>query len=403
MSAENRQENTVSRWRLILGQEAEEALSGYGEGGRLALTEEELIMDAALAAIYDETGAGSSSGNAGTAKGKGAGTGRSAVHLSKWLGDVRNFFPEDVVSIIQSDAMERKGWKQLLFEPELLAAVKPDIKLIGTLLSLKGKIPEKTKDTARMLVQALVDELVKLLETDIRRAVTGALNKRQHSPLPSLSGLDWKLTIQRNLKHYDSERRIIIPERFYYFDRARRSKEWTVIVDIDQSGSMADSIIWASVIGSIFASIPALNTRVVAFDTEVVDLTEQCANDPVDMLFGIQLGGGTDIHKSVKYCEQFIEEPKKTLFIIVSDLYENGNQAGLVRRMRELREAGVRTMTLLALSDEGKPSYDERLAAQLSRDGTPCFACTPALLPALVEGALKGQDLGELAKRLGAS
>ncbi|AIQ17916.1 VWA domain-containing protein [Paenibacillus sp. FSL L8-0436] len=403
MTAENRQENTVSRWRLILGQEAEEALSGYGEGGRLALTEEELIMDAALAAIYDETGAGSSSGNAGTAKGKGAGTGRSAVHLSKWLGDVRNFFPEDVVSIIQSDAMERKGWKQLLFEPELLAAVKPDIKLIGTLLSLKGKIPEKTKDTARMLVQALVDELVKLLETDIRRAVTGALNKRQHSPLPSLSGLDWKLTIQRNLKHYDSERRIIIPERFYYFDRARRSKEWTVIVDIDQSGSMADSIIWASVIGSIFASIPALNTRVVAFDTEVVDLTEQCANDPVDMLFGIQLGGGTDIHKSVKYCEQFIEEPKKTLFIIVSDLYENGNQAGLVRRMRELREAGVRTMTLLALSDEGKPSYDERLAAQLSRDGTPCFACTPALLPALVEGALKGQDLGELAKRLGAS
>lgn len=403
MTAENRQENTVSRWRLILGQEAEEALSGYGVGGRLALTEEELIMDAALAAIYDETGAGSSSGNAGTAKGKGAGTGRSAVHLSKWLGDVRNFFPEDVVSIIQSDAMERKGWKQLLFEPELLAAVKPDIKLIGTLLSLKGKIPEKTKDTARMLVQALVDELVKLLETDIRRAVTGALNKRQHSPLPSLSGLDWKLTIQRNLKHYDSERRIIIPERFYYFDRARRSKEWTVIVDIDQSGSMADSIIWASVIGSIFASIPALNTRVVAFDTEVVDLTEQCANDPVDMLFGIQLGGGTDIHKSVKYCEQFIEEPKKTLFIIVSDLYENGNQAGLVRRMRELREAGVRTMTLLALSDEGKPSYDERLAAQLSRDGTPCFACTPALLPALVEGALKGQDLGELAKRLGAS
>ncbi|MEK5028944.1 VWA domain-containing protein [Paenibacillus sp. FSL M7-1046] len=403
MTAENRQENTVSRWRLILGQEAEEALSGYSEGGGLALTEEELIMDAALAAIYDETGAGSSSGNAGTAKGKGAGTGRSAVHLSKWLGDVRNFFPEDVVSIIQSDAMERKGWKQLLFEPELLAAVKPDIKLIGTLLSLKGKIPEKTKDTARMLVQALVDELVKLLETDIRRAVTGALNKRQHSPLPSLSGLDWKLTIQRNLKHYDSERRIIIPERFYYFDRARRSKEWTVIVDIDQSGSMADSIIWASVIGSIFASIPALNTRVVAFDTEVVDLTEQCANDPVDMLFGIQLGGGTDIHKSVKYCEQFIEEPKKTLFIIVSDLYENGNQAGLVRRMRELREAGVRTMTLLALSDEGKPSYDERLAAQLSRDGTPCFACTPTLLPALVEGALKGQDLGELAKRLGAS
>ncbi len=403
MLNDNKQENTVTRWRLILGQEAEASLAGYSEGGQLHLTEEEMIMDSALAAIYDETGGGGSSGNHPAGRGKGAGTGHAALNLSKWLGDVRSYFPEDVVSIIQSDAMERRGWKQLLFEPELLAAVKPDIQLVGTLLSLKGKIPEKTKDTARMLVKALVDDLVKLLETDIRRAVTGALNKRQHSPLPSLSGLDWKLTIQRNLKHYNQERRIIIPERFYYFDRARRSKEWTVIVDIDQSGSMASSIIWASVIGSIFASIPALNTRVVVFDTEVVDLTEQCANDPVDMLFGIQLGGGTDIHKSVKYCEQFIEEPKKTLFIIVSDLYENGNQAGLVRRMRELRESGVRTMTLLALSDEGKPSYDERLARQLSRDGTPCFACTPALLPMLVEGALKGQDLGELAKRLGAS
>ncbi|WP_340023167.1 VWA domain-containing protein [Paenibacillus sp. FSL K6-1096] len=395
-------DSVISRWRLILGQEAEASLSACSAGGGQLLSEEEMIMDAALEAIYNETGASGADGNAGMGTNRrGAGSGRSAINLSKWLGDVRSLFPEDVVSVIQNDAMERKGWKQLLFEPELLAAVKPDIQLVGTLLALKGKIPEKTKETARMLVQALVDELVKLLETDIRRAVTGALNKRQHSPLPSLSGLDWKRTIERNLKHYDAERQIIIPERFFYFDRARRSKEWTVIVDIDQSGSMASSVIWASVIGSIFASIPALSTRVVAFDTEVVDLTEQCANDPVDMLFGIQLGGGTDINKSVKYCEQFIEEPKKTLFIIISDLYENGNQAGLVRRMRELRESGVRTMTLLALSDEGKPYYDERLAAQLSRDGTPCFACTPAKLPVLVEGALKGQDLGELAKRLG--
>ncbi|WP_151734691.1 VWA domain-containing protein [Paenibacillus tengchongensis] len=391
--------HTATRWRLILGQEAEQALSQSVPGGSVELTEEELIMDAALAAIY---GGENAEDPAAQGRGKGAGSGRSAVHLSKWLGDVRSLFPDDVVSVIQNDAMERKGWKELLLEPELLASVKPDIALVGTLLSLKGKIPEKTKDTARMLVQSLVDELVKLLETDIRQAVTGALNKRQHSPLPSLSGLDWKLTINRNLKNYDRERRIVIPERMYYFDRSRRSKEWTIIVDIDQSGSMADSVIWASIVASIFASIPALNTRVVAFDTEIVDLTEQCGDDPVDMLFGIQLGGGTDIHKSVKYCEQFITEPRKTLFIIVSDLYENGNQAGLVRRMRELREAGVRTMTLLALSDEGKPSYDERLAAQLSRDGTPCFACTPAVLPALVEGALKGQDLAGLAKRLGA-
>lgn len=392
--------NQISRWRLILGQSAEPQLAGYSPGGSIQLSEEEMIMDRALAAIYDNTDGGAEAGSAAAGQ-RAAGQGKSAPRLAQWLGDVRSFFPEDVVSIIQNDAMERKGWKQLLFEPEVLATVKPDIQLVGTLLSLKGKIPEKTKDTARLLVKAVVDELVQRLQEDIRRAVTGALNRRQHTPLPSLSGIDWKRTIQRNLKNYDADRKQIVPERFYYFDRARRSKEWTVIVDIDQSGSMAESVIWASVIGSIFASIPSLDTRVVVFDTEVVDLTEQCANDPVDMLFGIQLGGGTDIHKSVAYCEQFIEEPKKTLFIIISDLYEGGNQAGLIRRMRELREAGVKTMCLLALSDEGKPFYDEQVAKLLSRDGTPCFACTPALLPQLVEGALKGHDLVELAKRLG--
>lgn len=392
----------ITRWRLILGSGGEERLAEYA-GGAIPLTEEERIMDQALAAIYDDTGGESaSSGSSGGSSRRGAGSGRSAPVLAKWLGDVRSLFAEDTVSIIQNDAMERKGWKQLLFEPELLATVKPDIQMVGTLMTLKGKIPEKTKDTARLLVKAVVDELVRRMENDIRRAVTGALNRRKHTPLPSLSGIDWKRTIRRNLKHYDRSRGILVPEKFYYFDRARRSKEWTVILDIDQSGSMADSVIWASVVGSIFASIPALSTRVVVFDTEVVDLTEACANDPVDMLFGIQLGGGTDIHKSVRYCEQFVEEPKKTLFILISDLLEGGSQAGLIRRMREMRESGVRTLCLLALSDSGKPYYDEQVARQFARDGTPCFACTPAMLPALVEGALKGADLGELAKSLNA-
>lgn len=390
----------LSRWRLILGEAAEEELGRYGQNGTLELSSDELIMDRALAAIYDRTEDGGEGPPGAGSGARGAGRGKSAPRLAQWLGDVRTFFPEDVVSVIQNDAMERKGWKQLLFEPEVLASVKPDIQLVGTLLSLKGKIPEQTKDTARMLVQAVVDELVKRMSHELQRTVTGALNRRQHTPLPSLSGIDWKRTIQRNLKHYDVERKRIIPEKFYYFDRAKRNKEWTVIVDIDQSGSMAESVIWASVIGSIFASIPALDTRVVVFDTEVVDLTEQCANDPVDMLFGIQLGGGTNIDKSVAYCEQFIKEPKKTLFILISDLYEGGNQSRLIRRMREMREAGVKTLGLLALSDEGKPFYDERLARVLSKDGTPCFACTPAMLPQLVEGALKGQDLAELAKRL---
>lgn len=393
------QNKALQRWRLILGDASEEKLAAYSQGDGL-LDDETKILDEALAAIYDGTGGTGLEADASPGA-RSAGRGPSSPKVAKWLADIRTFFPSDIVSVIQADAIERKGLTQLLFEPETLAQVKPDIRMVATLMALRGKIPEKTKDTARQLVKAVVEEIAKKLEHDIRQAVTGALNRRKHSPLPSLSGMDWKKTIRANLKHYDTETKRLIPERFYFFDRARRSKEWTVILDIDQSGSMADSVIYASVVGSIFASLPALDTRVVVFDTEVVDLTEQCADDPVDMLFGIQLGGGTDINKSVAYCEQFITEPKKTLFILISDLYEGGNRSALIRRMGEMRQAGVQALCLLALSDTGVPSYDEQVAKSLAQLGIPCFGCTPDWLPELIEGALQGRNLQELAARVG--
>jgi hypothetical protein len=398
----NLNQEQLKRWRLILGAASEEKLQSFGAGGSL-LDDEAALMDEALAAIYDETGGLGGEDGAGGGTARKAGLGSSSPKLSKWLGDIRTFFPPDVVSVIQSDAIERKGLKQLLFEPELLSQVKPDIQMVATLMALKGKIPEKTKETARQLVKAVVDEIMKRLAQDLRRAVTGALNRRRHSPLPSFTGLDWNTTIRKNLKHYDQERGLLIPERVYFFDRARRSKEWTVILDIDQSGSMAGSVIYASIVGSIFASMPALDTRVVAFDTEVADLSGQCAQDPVDMLFGIQLGGGTDINKSVAYCEPFITEPKKTLFILVSDLYEGGNRTEMIQRLTGMHEAGVKVICLLALSDEGVPAYDDAVAKKLSASGIPCFGCSPDRLPEFVEGALKGQDLGQLAERVKSS
>ncbi|MBM7703594.1 VWA domain-containing protein [Metabacillus iocasae] len=376
----------MPRWRLILGEASQKTFTSYDEE-MVQLTDEQRLMDEALAAIYDDTEGGSTSIG-------------SSLKLVKWLGDVRTFFPQDVVSIIQSDAIERKGLTQLLFEPETLQHVKPSIEMVATLLTLKGKIPERTKDTARELVKAVVEEVQKRLEQDIRQAVKGALNRQKHSPLPSgLQSIDWESTIRRNLKHYNEDYQMIIPERFYFFERARQSNHWTVIVDIDQSASMGESIIYGSIVSSIFASISALKTHVVAFDTEVVDLTEQCEQDPVDMLFGIQLGGGTDINKSIRYCESFITDPAKTLFILISDLEEGGNRAGMIRRLRDMHEAGVKVISLLALSDEGVPYYDQSNANQLAKIGIPCFGCTPSLLPDLLEDVLKGNDLGEWTKQ----
>lgn len=383
----------LKRWRLVLGKDSQSNLAQMGSGG-CSLSPEQQEMDEALAAIYDETEGEEES------KKRGAGLGGSSPRLAKWLGDIRNYFKSDVVTVIQQDAIERKGLKQLLLEPEMLKNVQPNVQLVGTLMSLKGMIPEKAKETARMVVRAVVDQIKLALEQKIRQAVLGALNRREHSPLPSANSIDWKWTIGRNLKNYHTELKTVIPERVWFYSRAKRSSNWTVIVDMDQSGSMADSVVYGAVMGSIFASLPALKTRVVAFDTEVVDLTEQCGADPVDMLFGVQLGGGTDINKSVGYCEQFIEEPRNTLFFMITDLFEGGNQAQLVRRLADMVASGVRVICLLALSDSGKPCFDEGLAKKLAALGIPCFACTPQRLPELLEGALRGANLMALAERI---
>jgi len=395
MSAKADQEQ-IKRWRLILGKHAQESLAQMGGAGACELSGEQQAMDEALAAIYDE-----SEGEDQSRGGKrSAGLGPSAPNLAKWLGDIRNYFKEDVVTVIQNDAIERKGLTQLLFEPEMLKNVEPNPQLVGTLMSLKGRIPERTKETARMVVRAVVEKIKRLLEQRIRQAVMGALNRSEHSPLPHTPSIDWKWTIGRNLKNFQPSLGTIVPEKVYFFSRAQRSNKWNVIVCMDQSGSMAESVVYGSVTGSIFASLPALNTRVVAFDTEVVDLTEQCGNDPVDMIFGVQLGGGTDINKAVAYCEKFIPDPAQTIFFLISDLIEGGNQSQLIRRMKDMVDSGVRVICLLALSDSGIPTFDERVAKKLSESGVPCFGCTPNRLPELIEGVLKKHDLRALAARL---
>ena len=382
----------MKRWRLILGAESEsqfQTMEGYG-GARLS--EEQLMMDQALAAIYNSAAYGGFQARGGA--GQGGGRGPSNPQLTRWLGDVRTLFDREIVKIVQGDAMERCGLKQLLFEPEILENLEPDISLASTILLLKDQIPKRSKDSVRAFIEKIVEEINRLLEQDVRRAVASAVNRRRHSPIPSASALDFQRTIRRGLKNYRPEVKKLIPEHFYFFDRTSRTaaNRHTVILDVEQSGSMGESVIYSSIMSCILASMAALETRIVAFDTNVADLTEKCS-DPVDLLFGFQLGGGTDIDRSVAYCEKFIENPSKTLFFLISDLEEGGNRASLLRRLAALRESGVTVICLLAIADKGKPYYDAQMAGRIASLGIPCFACPPEKLPALLERALKGQDL----------
>ena len=374
------QTQQLSRWRLILGAETEESFSGMGGGG---LSQEELLMDSALGAIYGGPGEGFGE------PGRGAGKGPSSPLLSKWLGDLRSLFDPEIVAVVQNDAIERKGLKQLLLEPELLDTLEPDLNLASTLLMLKDQIPKKSKESARAFIRKIVEEINRLLEHDTRRAVAAALNRRAHSPLPSASALDFPYTIRRNLKNYNKELGAVIPERVWFFDRSSRVNRWHVILDIDQSGSMGQSILYSSVMACVLASMSAVRTSVVAFDTQIMDLTPLCA-DPVDLLFGFQMGGGTDIAKSIAYCQNLVESPAKTLFFLISDLDEGGNRAALLRRLEELKASGATVVVLLAIADGGKPYYDAQTAQRVAALGIPCFACAPEKLPELLEQALTG-------------
>lgn len=394
------QKNTIDRirrWRLILGAQSQERFSSMSQ--EWGLTEEQMLMDQALAAIYNHTSEGGFGSSLSGSKG---GSGPSNPQITKWLGDVRTLFDKDLVKIVQADAMERCGLKQLLLEPELLEHLEPDVSLASTLLLLKDQIPKRSKESVREFIQKIVEEINKRLETDIRRAVTAAVNKRQHSPIPSASALDFSYTIKRGLKNYNPDLKKIIPDHFYFFDRTSTTaaNKYTIILDIDQSGSMGVSVIYSSIISCILASMASVRTRVVAFDTNIVDLTEKC-EDPVDLLFGFQLGGGTDINKSVAYCQQFIENPKKTLFFLITDLEEGGNRAALLRRLQEMKESKVTVVCLLAIADGGKPYYDAQMAEKVAGLGIPCFACSPEKLPELLERSLKGQDLHLLAGKSG--
>ena len=372
----------LKRWRLILGSGCDEMINSLG--GAAEMSADELLMDSALSQIYGNDSGANMTGTAG----KGA----SSPKLTKWLGDLRSLFASAEIKVIQNDAIERKGLKQLLFEPEMLNGLEPDVSTASLLLMLKDQIPAKSKDNARQYIAKIVEDINRRLSDDIKRSVTAAMNRREHSPIPSASALDYKLTIRRNLKNYDPGLKTILPEKFYFFERVSRSASRTVILDIDQSGSMGESAIYSSVMGCILASISSVKTHVVAFDTAVTDLTEMCS-DPVDLLYGIQLGGGTDIEKSVAYCTELITEPEKTTMFLVTDLYEGGNRNGLIRRLGELKESGVNVIVLLAISDSGKPMFDESIAEKIAAFDIPCFACPPEKLPEMLEAALKKRSL----------
>jgi Mg-chelatase subunit ChlD len=375
----------LRRWRMVLG--------GAADGACGRLSGGDATMDGALAALYDSDG----EGNGGSSR-RQAGLGGSAPRVARWLGDIRQYFPSTVVQVMQADAIERLNLTRLLLEPEMLAAVEPDVHLVGTLLSLNRVMPDQTKEAARQVVRRVVEELERRIAQQTKAAVTGALNRATRINRPRHADIDWDRTIRANLKHYQQEHRTVIPERLVGYGRRTTAVQRDVVLCVDQSGSMAASVVYSGVFAAVLASMRSLRTSLVVFDTAVVDLTDQLS-DPVEVLFGTQLGGGTDINRAIGYSQQLITRPRDSIFVLISDLYEGGVREQMLRRVAEMTAAGVQVVVLLALSDEGAPAYDRQNAAALAALGVPAFACTPDAFPDLMAAAIERRDLVAFAER----
>ena len=366
----------LRRWRLILGAPASEIQS---------LSEGDLRMDETLRQLYDAERTG--------------GLGSSAPRVARWLGDIRTYFPAPVVQVMQKDALHRLGLKQMLLQPEMLEAVEADVHLVATLLSLNRVMPPGTKETARAVVRKVVDEIHRKLAARTEGAVRGSLNRATRSQRPRLRDVDWDRTIRANLKHYVPSEGTIVPERLIGYGRRATSLR-DIVLCVDQSGSMATSVVYAGIFGAVLASIRSVTTRIAVFDTSVVDLTENLG-DPVDLLFGTQLGGGTDINRALAYCEGIITRPTQTVLVLIADLFEGGNVPEMLARAQKLVESGVQMVCLTALSDAGAPAFNATLAATFAGLGIPTFACTPDLFPDLMAAALSKGDLQLWAARNG--
>jgi len=388
------EQERLRRWRLVLGKEAGAAGNGdFGKeagaarngdsGSSFQLAGSDLGMDSVLEALYDNE--------------RSAGLGKSSPNVTRWLGDIRTYFPTAAVQVMQKDALERLNLTQMLLEPEMLEMVEPDVHLVANLLSLSKVIPEKTKDTARQVVRKVVDELERKLANRLIQAVRGSLNRATRTYRPRPNEINWDRTIRANLKNYLPEQRTIIAERLVGHGHKRSSLR-DIVLCVDQSGSMATSVVYAGIFGAVLATLRSVSTRMIVFDTEVVDLTDDL-QDPVDLLFGVQLGGGTDINRALAYCQQVIARPAQTILVLITDLYEGGNAKEMLRRAAALKASGAQIICLLALSDKGAPSFDQHNASALANMDIPAFACTPELFPDLMAAAIQRQDLAQWAAR----
>jgi Mg-chelatase subunit ChlD len=358
------QEALLRRWRLVLGRYARQAIDPSN------ITAHDHQLDQSLDFLYDREYEGR-----GIVRAPGS-LDASQIKAIDWLQRVRKLFPQEVFERIQHHALEKYQLNELLNDPVVLRSLEPNQALARTLLGMRGRLSAEMLDAVRDVIKRVVEDITRRLRADFVNALTGRRNRFRQSNVPSAQNFDWRATIQANLRHYDHASKRLVIERPRFNSRIKRHLPWDVILCVDQSGSMLDSVMYSAIIAGILSSLPTVNVRLVVFDTNVVDLTHM-ASDPVQVLLTVQLGGGTDIGRAMQYCESLVKVPQRTVLALISDFEEGAMAAPLLASVRRLVGARVKVLGLAALDEEARPVYDRKIAQQLANRGMEVAALTP--------------------------
>lgn len=365
------QTETLNKWRLILGKNSEQHISFGGDAQETGLYES---MESTLDFLY-----GMEHGDDVLRSDRHGGLEASMPHAAQWIEKVRRLFPKRTVEILEKQALDHFGLTELITDKKVLSKMQPNMDLLKTVLQYKNLMKSDVLNEARRVIRTVVDELTEKLNSDIRRSLLGKLNRNMPSSVKSMRNLDVRKTIRHNLKNYDKENDRIVLKNVYFSSRTKRYNKWRVIIAVDESGSMLDSVIYSAVMAGIFAKLPMIETKLVIFDTSVVDLSGY-ADDPVEVLMGVQLGGGTDINNALSYCETLCSNPYETIYVVVTDLYEGGSTGHLLKTCSDIITSGSRLVILTALDRDANPAYDVNLGQKIADMGAFVGAMTPEQL-----------------------
>ena len=364
------------RWRLVLGRYASEALGALtGRDSEMDLT-----LDFLYSREYEKRGIRRSSGPGSLD--------RTQMTAIKWVGRARELFPESVFEVLQDHALNRYALTELLSDPKTLEELEPNQDLLRLLLAFHGRAQPEMKAKLRAVANRVIQDIVERLRTRVQQAFSGRRNRYMRSNISAAANFDWRATIRANLRNFDRERGKIIADRIRFNSRQKRRLPWRIILCVDQSGSMTDSIIHSAVMASIFSGLPGVTVKMVLFDTSIIDVSDKLA-DPLETLLSVQLGGGTDIGRAVSYCERLVEDGDRTAFILISDFCEGAPPRALFAAVARLAEARVKLIGLGALDDTGQAAYDSAISTRLADLGMHVGTMTPDRLAEWLAGIMR--------------